>query len=402
MKKSLSLLVVLMLLCMSLSGCVGISGELKINENAGGTFSIFNGYSEAGCRAYLDANGEEYTEEEFQEELQQSEFEEINGVKYYGESSEFEFKNPDEFNYNIQEDANSVINRFKLEQNDDGTVKLALAFNEFTGKNNSVSRTGDPETDEKFAKLMENEYVVLFDIEFPGNIVKTAGADVSGLSIDGNKLHVNMLEVVKELENGSEVFTFETLKDGDTAESKMIKFSDVSKEEWFYKPVMTLAAGGVVKGVGGGKFLPNDYITYAQFCSMLARVERMDLSGEYDYWAYKEIEYYVNDGIINDLGEITPENYDVPIPREVAIAAIARMYYPADDMDLVEGEFIITKENIPDYAAISDEYKEDILSAYIFGITNGKDASMTFDPKGVLTRAEVCQLFYNIGQVLSY
>ena len=54
-------------------------------------------------------------------------------------------------------------------------------------------------------------------------------------------------------------------------------------------------------------------------------------------------------------------------------------------------------EDIPDYADISPEYKENVLKAYNCLITTGVDVKRTFLPKNSLKRGEVCQLFYNLN-----
>lgn len=54
---------------------------------------------------------------------------------------------------------------------------------------------------------------------------------------------------------------------------------------------------------------------------------------------------------------------------------------------------------IPDAANIAPGYLNDIKVAYKVGICNGVDSAGTFNPKANITRAEVCQLFYNIRWV---
>ena len=52
-----------------------------------------------------------------------------------------------------------------------------------------------------------------------------------------------------------------------------------------------------------------------------------------------------------------------------------------------------------DFNLISPVYKDDVINAYLNGITKGIDENRTFAPKSLLTRAQVCQLFYNINWV---
>ena len=78
-------------------------------------------------------------------------------------------------------------------------------------------------------------------------------------------------------------------------------------------------------------------------------------------------------------------------------AAVSAMYLASKSTieNSIFGE--ISLEDIPDNADISEEYKENVVNAYNFGITKGNDDKLTFNPQGSLTRAQVCQLFYNLG-----
>lgn len=54
---------------------------------------------------------------------------------------------------------------------------------------------------------------------------------------------------------------------------------------------------------------------------------------------------------------------------------------------------------IPDVDDISPIYLSDVKSAYVVGLCSGVDDKGTFNPKANITRAEVCQLFYNVRWV---
>jgi hypothetical protein len=118
----------------------------------------------------------------------------------------------------------------------------------------------------------------------------------------------------------------------------------------------------------------------------------LDTTSENGYWAYGSIKSCIQAGYIVDRGEITSANYDVAIPREAAVAAM----YKGKQAELFLPTNTLTATDIPDYDKISDVYKNDILNAYKYGITAGMDANRTFNPQGQLTRAQVCQLFYNL------
>lgn len=48
-------------------------------------------------------------------------------------------------------------------------------------------------------------------------------------------------------------------------------FTDVSKEAWYYEPVMAAAAAGIITGHEDGDFAPEDGVTREEFAAMLAR-----------------------------------------------------------------------------------------------------------------------------------
>lgn len=52
---------------------------------------------------------------------------------------------------------------------------------------------------------------------------------------------------------------------------------------------------------------------------------------------------------------------------------------------------------IPDVEEISPVYLDAVKTAYVTGLCSGVDAAGTFKPKSNITRAEVCQLFYNVN-----
>ena len=98
-------------------------------------------------------------------------------------------------------------------------------------------------------------------------------------------------------------------------------FDDVSPSRWYYDAVQFAAAFGIMEGVGGGRFNPNDTITREQFATILFRfsyllgedmsIEDEDiLQGFNDYadisnWAVEALRWLVHEEIIAG----TPEGY---------------------------------------------------------------------------------------------
>lgn len=398
MKKLLSLIVVLTLVCSMLCGCMAMVGDVKINKNGSGSGIIYFGYSKYFLELLAEEN--DLSEKELSVQLNQRDKRTINGIKYYGEEQKIEFATIDEFNEGIFEytGTSSYLNRVKLMETEYGTLKLVVAFDKDADEVPEYSEDVEM-TEEEFNEII-NSFAFIFNLSFDKNVVKTYGPDVDGVEVNGKKLSMDIVKILKSMENSKEVFVFETVKDAEKSKDKILKFTDVVKNQWFYHPVMTVANGGLVQGKGNGIFDPEVTLTYAEFCQLLAKIQDMEYGEENGYWAAKAIKSCVDEGYINDLGEVNSAIYDVPITREAAIAAIARTQPLVNlfgEESVSDHEWIINKESIPDYDMISAEYQKDVLAAYRLNITTGKDANMTFDPKGTLTRAEVCQLLYNIS-----
>lgn len=58
----------------------------------------------------------------------------------------------------------------------------------------------------------------------------------------------------------------------------------------------------------------------------------------------------------------------------------------------------ITAYSISDFDSICDIYQDAIIEVYNQGIISGVSDDMIFAPKMILTRAQVCQLFYNLDK----
>lgn len=207
--------------------------------------------------------------------------------------------------------------------------------------------------------------------------------DVPSVTDDGNKEDT---EGTDEPEN----------TDGNETTVINTRFSDVPRSYAHYNAVTRMVEGGLVTGYGDGTFGPNDSITIGQFAQIMCRVMGLPTgSGETGWWAQRAVESCVDGGYLVDRGLANAANYDKPITREEAIVALQL----ATDRDAIK-ENSFSKENIPDYFDISEEFRETILAAYNSGITTGitgTDGSNKFLPKQNITRGEVCQIFYNIN-----
>ena len=85
-------------------------------------------------------------------------------------------------------------------------------------------------------------------------------------------------------------------------------FTDVPDTLWCAEAVNALASLGIVKGVGNGKFAPNQSITRAEFVTICARFTQVSASGETftdvpaSHWAFDAISTAASFGWVNGVG----------------------------------------------------------------------------------------------------
>ncbi|MBR1454359.1 MAG: S-layer homology domain-containing protein [Lachnospiraceae bacterium] len=172
-------------------------------------------------------------------------------------------------------------------------------------------------------------------------------------------------------------------------------YSDVPADAWYNNAVTIVTEFKMMNGYGNDLFGPTDKFTIAQVCKVALSdtIKSSKLTLENDtsssYWAYNYIKTCIDNDIIPYLGEITPENYDVPATRELAVATIMRshLYNSFFSADRIF--------DCPDIDLISEENREVIRYAYATKIISGVDAAGTFNPNGLISRAEIAQILVN-------
>lgn len=393
--KKLLLICLIFLMCLVSTGCMAGIVEMTINSDS--TVDIFSqvGISESGMAMINSMAKDEETTGMSKEEMTKFTYK---GVNYYGEITNEKLNSIEELKSNIGEDTGVSVDTgmFDLVKNSDGTYTLTLEVT------NETANTEEIETNMEInginhttiTQLMK-DMVVLYTVNMPDKIIQISG-NSQGITINGNKLVIDFLKLeVPTRENEKMIYEFTTKKEN-TSKLEIIsnqKFTDVPVDLWSYTAINKLAEGGLVSGVGEGRFSPERGMKIAEFCQVLANAKGLESGSDANgYWAAKAINSCINSGYIYSHGEITPENYDVTITREEAVAA----------MQLASGRLAIagkniTIENIPDGQQIDEKYKDIVLQAYNSGITTGVNEQLKFSPKNKLTRGQVCQLFYNVN-----
>ena len=195
-------------------------------------------------------------------------------------------------------------------------------------------------------------------------------------------------------------------------------FRDVPKTHWAYGAIEKMADQGIVSGVGNGKFKPNDYVTTAQFISMLMRMffgeELAKDSAEYSIWYGKVLQWAAENGLLYKM-EIGSTNRKAdgaekwnktvangPIYRE-EVAMLLYNYLKQNvalpTEDTLRNE---TAAKIPDLgnndATVLEQFA--IASVYELGCLSGMDAKGTFRGELLMTRAQACAVLARVQNVV--
>ena len=183
------------------------------------------------------------------------------------------------------------------------------------------------------------------------------------------------------------------------AEEEEIYFTDVDSSYWGYTAIMQMVEDGVVNGYEDHTFKPNKEITRAEFAKMFSISMGVDYDREnigFDLmiddveesnWAYSYIK--------STFGYLPRLNYDGNVfeansyvTREDAAYAFATRINP---YPIIAGAI----DRFEDVSEVAPEKIERVNQAVSSGIINGYGDG-TLNPKGALTRAQVCTLIYNI------
>ncbi len=194
------------------------------------------------------------------------------------------------------------------------------------------------------------------------------------------------------------IVTLSTVSFADSTNTML--FNDVSPNHWGYLAISRMVEDGVVNGYEDGTFRPDFEITRAEFAKIFSLALEVDSEQEAlghgiiiddveygKHWAYSFIEstfdYFPK--IDQNSNIFEP---DQTITREDAAYALAQRVLPGR-------QWLPALDNFTDKDEISEDKKQRVSAAVEKGIINGLGDGR-LNPKGGLTRAQVCTLIYNI------
>ena len=412
-KKYLSLVLAMLFVVVMFSGCVYESIETTITEDGSGNVHVIAGFSE-DLMEYLKSMGAESTTET---DLNDFVKKEINGEVYYVVEEDTPFATIEDFNtlFN-QSTVDSSDNQitFKLEQDAVGNFTLTIDV-EIIGEADDIGGHETTEiggvdlkalgfSEEDIAEIIANSTVQM-EISFPTPVYLYSNNDDNVISVNDNKVTLNLLEYSDYQKVTYIVKSVGSMIEQETP-NKLTGFSDVSTDDWFAETVARAVSLGLFNGVtepdanGLAEFAPKRSITRAEFITVILREiglkpeENPSPVMDKPYWFDGYIRTALEYGIIF-VGDF--DDYTVPMTREemsyvIGLAAITMRH-----------TLPMTKDHheIPDWDKIGEKYKNYVIRAYSAGLLMGVDNAGTFNPQGVLNRAEAATVLVRLHDYMN-
>ena len=190
------------------------------------------------------------------------------------------------------------------------------------------------------------------------------------------------------------------------AEDGGLAFTDVKESHWFYGAVEYCVGKGYIAGMNDTTFAPNNNLTRAQFVTILAKFDGVDLAQYEDkdagfedvkpsHWWNEVVCWAVENGITSGLSatQFGPT-------ADVTRAQLARFFYVYTEKNgtLADGADISA---YPDAAKVADWAKAPIEWAVAAGLISGvKKGDVDYlEPNGKATRAQAAVMFMNYDQM---
>lgn len=324
-----------------------------------------------------------------------------------------------------------AVNNNQFDWPSSGTVLVVQSGSNWGSKLDSITVPAGLVVDfyqyHKQAGESDYMYELLARVDTTDGTARSAGASDASDSA-GTSEEVRWNEVVKQYTPGA------------PSDSYSNQYTDVSADQWYYHPVMTLSEGGLLNGYGDGRFGPNDALTKGQveliFIRMLGNTPvGVGTDKDIATRAYAAIQFAgrlgVSDGsshrmslrltdyeksLIGDAGGLTytgadgriymtPPVYDhwrasldkdidyIATLDEIPDAAATRQYISENWLEL--RDMLI----LPGYPkdAVCERAENAIVRAYNLGMLSGVDEAGTFSPYSPLTRGQLAQILYNMG-----
>lgn len=187
-----------------------------------------------------------------------------------------------------------------------------------------------------------------------------------------------------------------------THAQEVTAFSDVPSSFWAYESIMDMVDKGLFKGTsapinGVGRFSPDDSITRAEFLTVLTRYLFPDelannKQSSNTPWYRSNFNVALEEGLLLK-SEFGVEQLDQACTRQEMAMFLVRAVTLGNEKLPKE---VVSSNKIPDYALVNEYYREYVIQAYSMGLIAGTDSKGTFEPNGILNRAEAATVLYRL------
>lgn len=183
--------------------------------------------------------------------------------------------------------------------------------------------------------------------------------------------------------------------------NNLTDYSDVSKDHWAYDEIMNMTKRSLFKGTsvdenGIATFSPDNTMKRSEFIVVLTRFLYADelnaITETPDPWYSNNYMMALKHGLMTS-DELDDGDLTKPCTRQEMSMLLVRAAYIANQEVATH---LIPVEKISDYHLISDEYKQYVVQAYSLGLLVGVDDSGTFNPDGILNRAQAATAIYRL------
>lgn len=194
-------------------------------------------------------------------------------------------------------------------------------------------------------------------------------------------------------------------KDDEEADDEKASFDDVLPDNWAYEAVEYVNGKGLMSGVGGGSFSPGQPTTRGMLVTILYRMEgepEYENTGTIrftdvndDAWYAKGVYWAAENGIVKGVGDgrYLPED---PVTRE-QMAAIFHRYAGYKGYDVTaQGDL----SAFTDAASVGDWAREALIWAVDKGLINGMGDG-TVNPRGTATRAQTAAILMRFCETVA-
>lgn len=181
-------------------------------------------------------------------------------------------------------------------------------------------------------------------------------------------------------------------------------FYDLPADHWAGTEIQQALDAGVVHGYGDGSFQPTRNVTAAQFCAMLSR---SFLSEEFDAvpeGKYREmdacrpvLEGTSVEAAYRDRGRHWDRFVSAPLSRyDMARIACNLMV----ERDALQEDAALSSEDIADWEAIPEDFREAVLTCWGMGILKGRSDGR-FAGEESLNRAQACVIWFRLEELFN-